>query len=99
MAATRTVRARELDELLNLYQRRNPGDPELERNEQLFEQCERMLRDGSLSIVVSEQDGPLVASCFRSTTPNLTRGGRPFGLIENVVTHENYRRNGSLAAV
>lgn len=94
MAVTRTVRSHELDELLSLYQMLNPDDPVLERDDALSEQWQRMLDDESLAIVVVEYDDRLVASCVLSITPNLTRGGRPFGLIENVVTHEEYRRNG-----
>lgn len=94
MAVTRTVHRHELDELLSLYRMLNPDDPKLERDDQLFEQWQQMCRDESLSIVVTEHDDRLVASCVLSITPNLTRGARPFGLIENVVTHEAYRRNG-----
>jgi len=94
MATTRTVRANELDELLTLYQILNPDDPRLERTEALHEKWHDMLRDDSLEIVVVEEDSQLVSTCVLLITKNLTRNARPFGLIENMVTHQEYRGQG-----
>jgi len=41
----------------------------------------------------------LAATCTLIVVPNLTRGGRPYGLIENVVTHPDFRRHGMGTAV
>lgn len=94
MGTVRQIQEHELDELLRLYQILNPDDPELKRDDELRAQWQEMLRDDTLKIVVVEHDDTLVASCILSITPNLTRNARPFGLIENVVTHEDYRENG-----
>jgi len=94
MAAARTIRSDELDDLLELYQMLNPEDPVLARDEALWGQWEEMLADDSLDVVVVEHDDRLVSSCVLSVTPNLTRNARPFAVIENVVTHEEFRGEG-----
>lgn len=94
MASARLIHENELDELLPLYQLLNPDDPVLERDEELRRQWQEMLADESLKIVVVEHDGRLVSSCILTITPNLTRKDRPFGLVENVITHEDFRQNG-----
>lgn len=45
-------------------------------------------------ILVADNGKRLLASCTLVVIPNLTRGGQPYGLIENVVTHADARRTG-----
>jgi GNAT superfamily N-acetyltransferase len=43
---------------------------------------------------VAEENGRLVATSNITIVPNLTRSGRPYAVIENVVTHPSARRRG-----
>ncbi|QPV64301.1 GNAT family N-acetyltransferase [Halosimplex litoreum] len=93
MATVRSARRDELDELLELYRQLNPDDSEL-APEAVADLWDEMLADDDLDIVVVEHGGRLVATCLLSVTKNLTRGARPFALIENVVTRETHRGEG-----
>ncbi|WP_172293175.1 GNAT family N-acetyltransferase [Pseudoruegeria sp. HB172150] len=83
----------DLAALLDLYQHLTPGaaSPTLPEAEAIFE---RFQNYGSSGIFLAELGGELVASCVLVIVPNLSRGGRPYALIENVVTHSGFRKRG-----
>jgi len=58
-----------------------------------------ILADENHHVIVAEQNGGLVSSCVLVVVPNLTHGGRPYGVIENVITDENHRNKGYAASV
>ena len=83
----------DIPRLLDLYQHLNPGDdrPEIAVANEAFA---RFLTYPGSAIFLGERDNVLVASCALVVIPNLTRGARPYGLIENVVTHRDHRQRG-----
>lgn len=83
----------ELRELLQLYAHLHSDDapPAEDRLESLWA---GILRDENHHILVGVENGALVSSCVLVLVPNLTRGGRPYALIENVVTHSECRGKG-----
>lgn len=90
----RPIRHDELFNLLDLYTCLHEQDAVLEHNDQLRHHWDAMMQDETMHILVVEYDGVLVASCVLHCLKNLTRGGRSYALIENVVTHTSYRRKG-----
>ena len=55
---------------------------------------QEMLLDPKLYVLVGEEEGRLLSSCTLTVVPNLTLGQRPYGLVENVVTHGDARGRG-----
>ena len=95
----RLIKFEELDQLLGLYKFLNPDDPDLKGTDYITELWKEVFNDPSRYYFVVEEDGSLVSSCTLMLIANLTRGGRPFGFIENVVTHPDYRNRGYGTAI
>jgi GNAT superfamily N-acetyltransferase len=55
---------------------------------------DRIVRDPSQIYLGAFVGDLLVSACNATVIPNLTRGGRPHAIIENVVTDAAYRRRG-----
>ncbi|MGN8937268.1 N-acetyltransferase family protein [Bittarella sp. HCP28S3_D9] len=58
----------------------------------------QLLDDPGCHLIVAEEEGRILASCTCYLLPNLTRGARPFALVENAVTHPDHRRRGCATA-
>lgn len=88
----------DLSEVLALYRQLNQDDPILDvsATEQVWS---KLLVSGFTSVYVAELEGRLVSSCTLAIVPNLSRGARPYGVIENVVTDADHRRRGLARAV
>lgn len=88
----------DLPALGELYLHLNPTDPLVPISQAAVEFSKLLGYEGS-AILVGELDGRLVTSCTLIVIPNLTRGARPYALIENVVTNEANRGNGFATAI
>jgi len=54
----------------------------------------RIILDADHHIIIGLKDDEIISSCVLLIIPNLTRGQRPYAIIENVVTHTNHRNKG-----
>lgn len=84
----------DLEGIMDLYEVLNPGDA-IASVEQLKRVWEQVMSNPELyRYAVVEEDGKLLATSNITIVPNLTRAGRPYAVIENVVTHPSARRRG-----
>jgi GNAT superfamily N-acetyltransferase len=98
MRIVRRALSSDLAALEELYVHLNPDRPTLssETARRIFDQI--LTRPGCHLFVCAVGDA-LAATCMLATVPNLMRGGRPHALLENIVTHPLYRRQGHGRAV
>lgn len=93
----REIYENELNDLLNLYTHLHEDSvPEI--TEYLKKMWISIVNDKNHHIIVNEIDGKIISSCVCIVIPNLTRNARPYALIENVVTHRDYRGKGYATA-
>jgi GNAT superfamily N-acetyltransferase len=83
----------DLPGLLALYRQLIPADPAL-APAAARARLDALLASPLVHLLVAEAEGMLAATCLLLVIPNLTRGGRPFALVENVVTDAALRRRG-----
>ena len=63
------------------------------------ELLEKLIADPDYHLLVGEINSRVVSSVTIIIIKNLTHNLRPYALIENVVTHEDYRNNGYASAL
>ena len=96
----RIAETNDLQQLLKIYTHLSKEkNPIPDSNNALNLLYERILSNPLYKIIAMEIDGVIVSTCTIVIIENLTRQQRPYALIENVVTHESFRRKGYAKAV
>ena len=95
----RPIASHELAALLALYQQLHLSDDPLPEHAVVQSIWRELLANPRYNYVGGFIDGQLISTCTLTVIPNLTRGCRPYGVIENVVTHAEHRNKGYGKAV
>jgi GNAT superfamily N-acetyltransferase len=89
----------DLDALLALYRHLHAADDPLPERPRVQAIWRSIQSDPSQIYLGGSVAGELVSACNAAVIANLTRGARPYAVIENVVTDASHRRRGIGAAV
>jgi GNAT superfamily N-acetyltransferase len=97
----RSISRSELDGLLELYTHHlfSTPDAPLPSQTEVQSLWNNIFGNPMLHYFVVEYGGQIVSTCTLTIIPNLTRGARPYGVIENVVTHKDFRGQGLAKAL
>ena len=95
----REIQESELPDLLRLYESLHSSDIPLPDQDVVNNVWSTIQRHPDLIYFGAFVDEALVSTCMLSIIPNLTRGCKPYGVIENVVTNPTFRRQGFGRAV
>ena len=89
----RAAHAADLEGLAALYPHLNPSDEPISRD-LATARLDAINQIPGSTVLLGLLHDELVASCTLIVIPNLTNGGKPYGLIENVVTDARHRGQG-----
>ena len=84
----------DLDECMDLYRYLHTEDDPLPPLKTLRSLWNSMIGDSRMLYLGAFADKRLIAVCNAQIVLNLTRGARPYAVIENVITHPDFRRRG-----
>jgi len=90
----RALVSSDLAQLLKLYSHLNPNDAPLPDPSTVNAVWSEAIANPRMRHFGGFEEDRLVAACTICVVPNLTRGCRPYALIENVVTAAEHRRKG-----
>ena len=85
----------DLEDLLKLYEQLGPN-PFVQVDEHILDVWKDILQNKDYHIVVAEdeENSKIVSTCTCVIIPNLTHNQRPYAVVENVVTDQNFRGKG-----
>lgn len=83
----------DLEDLLKLYEQLGPN-PFVQVDEHILDVWNNILQNKDYHIIVADVDGAVVSTCTCVIIPNLTHNQRPYAVVENVVTDQNFRGKG-----
>jgi GNAT superfamily N-acetyltransferase len=89
----RAARREDLPALLRLYRELRPNDAVIGDGE-VRSLWMRILADPRSYVFVAEVDGEPVSTCMLAMTESLAHGGKPFAVMEHVVTATSHRGRG-----
>ena len=94
----RSAKQGDIEGILALYRQLHPEDPVIAdgRDRLVFSE---IMESRNLHLFVAEEEGRIVSTCYLNLIPNLTRNAAPYGILENVVTDDDYRNRGFGKAV
>ena len=93
-----TARVEHLSQVLELYA--HLGDnPVPEITSEIRELWAEILANPLQTVFLGVVDGRVASTCVVIVVKNLTHNQRPYAIVENVVTHPDFRGNGYATAV
>lgn len=90
---TRTASCDDIDALLDLYAFLSPGD-ERPHPDVAKENLRKISQIAGSAVLLGLLEDMVLTTCTLIVIPNLTKAGRPYALIENMVTHPDARGRG-----
>lgn len=90
----RTLKKEDLPSLVELYKQYNHETLPLS-DESVVQKCWSKISSlRNIHYFIGEYENKIVTSCFLIVIPHFARAGKPYGLIENVITDSSYRGKG-----
>ncbi len=90
----RKVQEDDLEGLLKLYAQLHENDDMPVIDEAISTMWNNILNTPHHHVIVAEDDGVLAATCSITVIPNISRGARPYAIVENVATDKERRNKG-----